>query len=84
MNEVKEQGLVYDDTYLFDELIGEDESFAFLFFSGALSNPEEQLGVSVQQEYVLYKGSVMRRSAGEWSREKRRGKKRREEERLSE
>ena len=43
----------YVCVYLFDELVGEDESLALLFFCGSLSDPEEHLCVRVQQEHIL-------------------------------
>lgn len=50
--------------YLFDELLGEDESLAFLFFCGALSDPEEHLCVRVQQEHILWQCGAVQDRAG--------------------
>jgi hypothetical protein len=40
-------------SHLFDELVGKYEPLALFLFSCSLPDPEEQLGVGVQEEYVL-------------------------------
>jgi hypothetical protein len=42
-----------DTLHLFYELVGKYQSLALLLFSRSLPDPEEHLGVGVQEEYVL-------------------------------